>query len=320
MTYDNAGSVYAIGTRFSRLDATGAPLAGAGNAYVTSALVTAGIGLEYADGQEITQNNGAGQLCVSYRAPDTLVRGTVSDLQFCSPDPNVMAFLMGGTVITRPVTAEVQTVTITGTPTGGTFTLTFDGQTTATIAYNAAAAAVQSALEALSNIAPGDVTVTGGPGPGTPWVATFLGTLGNVPQMTASGAGLTGGTPVIAVTTNTGGSNLTDIGYRAPEVGSDPLPNGVSVELWSRAVLDGAFPSDLPYIHFVIPRAFLRPSDNLSLTGEDAMTPTFEGFTNQNVNWGDGPEGDWPYQSDRVWQFARKATVPDFTRGGILVA
>ena len=34
--------------------------------------------------------------------------------------------------------SEVQTVTITGTPTGGTFTLTFDGETTAAIAYNAA--------------------------------------------------------------------------------------------------------------------------------------------------------------------------------------
>ena len=44
--------------------------------------------------------------------------------------------------------------------TGGTFTLTYNGQTTAAIAYNATAAQVQSALEALNNIAPGDVVVT----------------------------------------------------------------------------------------------------------------------------------------------------------------
>ncbi len=319
--YDNAGSVFAIGTRFTRLDSIGAPLVGAGNAYVTRALVTAGIGLEYQDGQEVTQNNGSGQICVSYRAPDTLLRGTISDLKFCSPDPNVLQFLIGGTVITRAGTAEVQTVTITGTPTGGTFTLTFDGQTTTALAYNAAAAAVEAALIALSNIAPGQVAVTGGPGPGTPWVATFVSTMGNVPQMTASGALLTGGTtPAVAVTTNTGGSNLTDIGYRAPLVGSDPMPNGVSVELWSQAVLDGSFPSDLPYIQWVLPRARLRTSDDLSLSGEDAMTPSFEGTTTQNANWGDGPEGDWPYGSDRVWQYARVATIPDFTRGAIAVA
>lgn len=101
-------------------------------------------------------------------------------------------------------TAEVQTVSITGTPTGGTFTLTYAGQTTAAIAYNANAAAVEAALVALSNVDTGDVSVGGGPGPGTPWTVTFALSLGNPAQMTANGAGLTGGTtPAAAVTTTT---------------------------------------------------------------------------------------------------------------------
>jgi hypothetical protein len=90
-----------------------------------------------------------------------------------------------------------KTVTITGTPTGGTFTLTYNGQTTSGIAYNAAASAVQTALEALSNLAPGDVSVTGGPGPATPYSVVFAdgGTLA------ASGASLTGGSsPSVTVT------------------------------------------------------------------------------------------------------------------------
>jgi hypothetical protein len=106
---------------------------------------------------------------------------------------------------------EVQTVTITGTPTGGDFTLTFDGQTTAAIAYNAAAAAVQSALEALANIDPGDVTAGGGALPGTPVTVTFGGQYANsdVVLMTANGAGLTGGTtPAVAVTTTTPGASV----------------------------------------------------------------------------------------------------------------
>jgi hypothetical protein len=104
-------------------------------------------------------------------------------------------------------TNEGQTVTITGTPTGGTFRLTFFGQQTGTIAYNANAATVQTALLALSNLDTGDVTVTGGPGPGTPYVVTFGGQWASedVPQMTASHA-FTGGTaPNIAVTTTTAG-------------------------------------------------------------------------------------------------------------------
>jgi YD repeat-containing protein len=42
---------------------------------------------------------------------------------------------------------SVQQVQVTGSPTGGTFTLTFNGQTTGSIAYNASAATVQTALQ-----------------------------------------------------------------------------------------------------------------------------------------------------------------------------
>lgn len=87
---------------------------------------------------------------------------------------------------------EVQVVTLTGGPTGGTFTLTYSGQTTGTIAYNASAATVDAALEALSNIGAGDVAVTGSAG--GPWTVTFGGALAgtNVAQMTGSAASLTG--------------------------------------------------------------------------------------------------------------------------------
>lgn len=54
---------------------------------------------------------------------------------------------------------EVNTLTAhAATPaSAGTFTLTVNGQTTAAIQFDATAAIVQAALEALSNVAPGDV-------------------------------------------------------------------------------------------------------------------------------------------------------------------
>lgn len=106
-------------------------------------------------------------------------------------------------------TSEVQTVTITGVPTGGSFTLTFNGQTTAAIAYNATAATVKTALEALSNIAVGDVVVTGGALPGAAVTVTFAGVYSgiNVAALTAT-ASLTGGTsPAVAVATATAGGD-----------------------------------------------------------------------------------------------------------------
>lgn len=102
-------------------------------------------------------------------------------------------------------TNETQTLAITGGPTGGTFTLTYAGQTTAAIAYNAAAAAVQSALEALSNIAVGDVVCTGGALPATAVVIEFRGSLRqtNVALITTDDALLTGGTTPSADVTQT---------------------------------------------------------------------------------------------------------------------
>jgi len=73
---------------------------------------------------------------------------------------------------------------------GGTFTLTFDGQTTAPIPHDATAAQVQAALEALSNLSPGDVTVSRrDTPPGTQYTVRTSAS----GALTADGAALTGG-------------------------------------------------------------------------------------------------------------------------------
>src|SRR5260370_20975580 len=45
---------------------------------------------------------------------------------------------------------EVQTIQVTGSPTGGTYTLTFGGQTTATLHWNDPASTPQTTLPSLS--------------------------------------------------------------------------------------------------------------------------------------------------------------------------
>lgn len=117
-----------------------------------------------------------------------------------------------------PVTGtdEVQTLTITGTPTGGTFRLKFGPFVTAEIAYNAAAAAVDTALEALPAIGTGGVVCAGGALPGTPVTITFSGAgLARRPQplITVVNAAFTGGTnPAAAVAETTPGVAETGIG------------------------------------------------------------------------------------------------------------
>jgi hypothetical protein len=114
--------------------------------------------------------------------------------------------LPGGQVVIEIGVAEVQTVTISGSPTGGTFTLTlpavgdYDAQTTAALAYNASAATVQAALEALSRIGIGNVAVGLS---GAVYTVTFQPRVGDVPQLTSTNA-LTGGTsPALAHATST---------------------------------------------------------------------------------------------------------------------
>lgn len=108
---------------------------------------------------------------------------------------------------------EVQTLTITGTPTGGTFRLTFRSVTTAAIAYNATAAVVQAALEAISSVGTGNVLCAGGPLPGTAVTITFQGVLAaqNQPLITVNSPAFTGGTtPVATVAETTAGVGLYD--------------------------------------------------------------------------------------------------------------
>lgn len=82
--------------------------------------------------------------------------------------------------------------------TAGTFTITFSGQTTSAIAFNATAGTIQTALEALSNVAPGDVTVSR-PDVAGPITVTFSGAYANtnVPQMTLGIGSLTGGAAAV---------------------------------------------------------------------------------------------------------------------------
>ncbi len=56
---------------------------------------------------------------------------------------------------------EVQIIAKTGTVTAGSFTISYAGQTTAVLTYDATPAQVQTALENLSNVLVGDVTVSG---------------------------------------------------------------------------------------------------------------------------------------------------------------
>jgi hypothetical protein len=128
----------------------------------------------------------------------------------------------------HPASAS-QTVTISGSPTGGTFKLTSgNGAQTATIAFNAAAATVQTAVQALGG---GYATAAVTGSAGGPY-AIVTGTAAGL--LLGDGSGLTGGT-LPAVTTTPAGTGTT------PPAGLMQLPgivNGGAVATSLDALVD----------------------------------------------------------------------------------
>lgn len=174
--------------------------------------------------------------------------GITIDYLLVPADANGRRIVRGGTALGKVTasgkygpyltqTNEVQTVAVTGSPTGGDFTLTFSGQTTAAIPFNATAAQVQAALEGLSNINVGDVAVTGGPLPGTAVVVTFKGQyIGTDVATMTDTSSLTGGTtPDAGVTVTTaGGANPPSPDGRETCVGFS-FPGDINVQ-WGDAI------------------------------------------------------------------------------------
>lgn len=110
-------------------------------------------------------------------------------------------------------TDEVQTITVTGSPTGGTYALdSTDGEgPTAAIAPNASAATITSRLEGIFGA--GNVIVTGSNG--GPYTVTYQGELAdvNVAPLTLATNSLTGGSsPSVTLATTTAGGADADAG------------------------------------------------------------------------------------------------------------
>jgi len=107
-----------------------------------------------------------------------------------------------------------QTVTVTAT--GGHFSLSLGAETTVNLAYNAAAADVQAALEALVAVGAGNVAVTGDAG--GPWTVECKGALAGQPvaTMAATDVDLAGAGHAVAVAVAQAGGAVVSMAIVAP--------------------------------------------------------------------------------------------------------
>ena len=87
------------------------------------------------------------------------------------------------------------------------------------------------------------------------------------------------------------------VGYDYPEL-FQPFPEvGVSLEAWSKNIVDGVLDGDNPYIRWVMPRVknFTLGTRELE---DGASETTLTGHGYGNAAWGNGPLDDWDQVSD----------------------
>ena len=157
---------------------------------------------------------------------------------------------VAGTTITlaaNSAVAEVQTSTIDALMTAGEYTLTYDGETTAPLAFDATAAEMKAALELLPSVTAGDITpqASNEPDTSTTQTYTFANTLGDVPMVSMDITNAVGPTTVNFVETTKGevvGAATIDIDMAIgsiliPQDGSE-VPKALVIDEYGLKVTD----------------------------------------------------------------------------------
>ena len=113
------------------------------------------------------------------------------------------------------------------------------------------------------------------------------------------------------------------VGYDYPEL-FVPFPEiGVSVEAWSKNIVDGVLDGDFPYIRWVLPRVKNWRHGTRELD-DGASVTTLTGHGYGNASWGNGPLDDWDALAaesiDGPFAYALDTAIPEPTNtAGALV-
>jgi hypothetical protein len=106
MAEDYAASVQGVAIRVTELNSTGGFNTTLGS-YTSKSFIRVSFTPEYEEGDEITEKNADGTVCVTFKAPDTLKRCTM-EIAVCDPDPILSAMLSGGVVLAGGTAPDVE--------------------------------------------------------------------------------------------------------------------------------------------------------------------------------------------------------------------
>lgn len=101
------------------------------------------------------------------------------------------------------------------------------------------------------------------------------------------------------------------VGWASAQVGEDPSRDGVAVEVWSYAVINGKKAGVNPYYQWIFPYVKVRQSGDRVIEN-GLLANTFEGFGLGNESFGSGIDGRWrwPAATDRPYLYSRVDWAP----------
>jgi len=277
---DGAIQIQGCAIRVAAIDSTGAPIAGANMTWQDNLpLITLDLKPVYENGVDITPVSACGQPVMSYKDYDRPKRWevgiTVGDSNYDRD-----SLIDGGALLTRASNA------------GRTFA---DGATT-----TGSNLLNSPALASFTGMDYGRA-VTGTGIPANTYIVDVISAtvarLNNAATATGTGVSITLGS--VAAQT---------IGYQSIPLLTVGNPNGISIEVWAKAILrltgyqgPATYPSGgvagppaipgSPWVRVAIPRAYQFPGDQKI---ENKETPhLWTGWAIENPNWGTGPNSDW---------------------------
>jgi hypothetical protein len=315
---DGAASLLAVVTRICRLDSQGRVAQGPRNAYITDAFAKIDWTPEIETGIDTAMRNAAGNLAVVYRTPDLTKRYTFG-IDLVAPDPELEELLTGGAVFSSSDPA-LTAPTVTGTPSASGGILASGSYSWKFTPMNFRGEGLPASAVTLTIVGPtGSASFNIPETTGTSAFGAYR-LIGGVYQQVAvipaaaSGAttwvdiGTTAGTCAQGLPTVDTTAGYGTEGYATPDTEIDPVPCGVSVEAWSRAIIEGG-PANPPYHHWVFPRVKIWNRGARTLdTGPTAST--FTGFAFPNAYWGTGPDSTWTQDSSKICFRRREARTP----------
>jgi hypothetical protein len=93
------------------------------------------------------------------------------------------------------------------------------------------------------------------------------------------------------------GADVVGLAYPSSLACDEDEP-AVAIEFWTKHIVGSGQDAIHPWVHYVFPMSIWQLGDN---TFEEAAgQPTLNGFTRTNGNWGDGPYGDGPPDSQDI--------------------